>query len=532
MNRQFPTATDLFPSWFGASRRAVGIVRVSSHKQGDGNSPDVQRAGIEAYAASLGLDLTGIEIIEESAKSSSSRKKFHEAMARAKRKRVRHLVFWVWDRIARNYTDVEKLEEQVRDDLFVLHVANERRVLHSASTDSEWLTADVNTLTSKHYSRELRRRAIESMAEKARAGWFPMKAPLGYRNAKARTAAGGVKDRGGTIETVPEQKRLVRRMAALRVQGLSLERIAAQVIEEGLVPRSHERGFKGPGAVSRVESILKNPFYRGEFLWRGDVYEGRHEPFFTQREWDELQETFGKIPAHTKRTRHSALGGWLTCADCGCRITYDPKKKASGIVYHYYRCANGRHAHEKLVYASEDQILGTFESALDSIAIPETLARDIADYLGKSQKDSRVESRREAARLEREIAALEAKEDALYDDFRAGFMDEVTYKRRLERLRADKRRAEETLAYTRNGSNPDELITARRILELASRAKSLWNSRNAHEKRELLEKLLSNPQWDGATMRYDLKKPFAVLAEMRGNDEWRARRDSNPQPTA
>ena len=517
------------PDWLG-NPKALGIVRVSSHKQGDGNSPDVQRAGIERYAASLGLDLTGIEIIEESAKSSASRKKFHEAMARAKRKRVRHLVFWVWDRIARNYTDVEKLEEQVRDDLFVLHVANERRVLHALSTDSEWLTADVNTLTSKHYSRELRRRAIESMAEKARAGWFPMKAPLGYRNAKARTAAGGIKDRGGTIETVPEQKALVRRMAALRMQGYSLDRIAAQVLEEGLVPRTHERGFKGPGAVSRVESILKNPFYRGEFLWRSDVYEGKHEPFFTQREWDELQKTFGKIPTHTKRTRHSALGGWLTCADCGCRITYDPKKKASGIVYHYYRCANGRKAHEKLVYASEEQILTNFESALDSIAIPEALARDIADYLGKTQKDSRAESRREAARLEREIDALEAKEDALYDDFRAGFMDEVAYKRRLEKLRADNRRAEEAMARTRSGNHADELITAKRILELASRAKSLWKSRNAHEKRQLLEKLLSNPQWDGASARYDLKKPFAVLAKMRTDGEWRGRQDSNLQP--
>ena len=79
------------------------------------------------------------------------------------------------------------------------------------------------------------------------------------------------------------------------------------------------------------------------------------------------------------------------------------------------------------------------------------------------------------------------------------------------------------LAHMRSGHSSDELLTAKRILELASRAKSLWNSRNAHEKRELLNKLLSNPTWDDTSADYDLKKPFAVLAKIRGEDEWRAR---------
>ncbi len=63
-------------------------------------------------------------------------------------------------------------------------------------------------------------------------------------------------------------------------------------------------------------------------------------------------------------------------------------------------------------------------------------------------------------------------------------------------------------------------------LELATKAKSLWISRNGHEKRELLEKLLSNPTLSGKTLRYDLKKPFSVLAEMRQKNEWRRVRDN------
>ena len=38
------------PRWLGKSARAIGVVRVSSKKQGDNNSPGVQREGITVPA--------------------------------------------------------------------------------------------------------------------------------------------------------------------------------------------------------------------------------------------------------------------------------------------------------------------------------------------------------------------------------------------------------------------------------------------------------------------------------------------------
>lgn len=32
--------------------------------------------------------------------------------------------------------------------------------------------------------------------------------------------------------------------------------------------------------------------------------------------------------------------------------------------------------------------------------------------------------------------------------------------------------------------------------------------------------ILSNPVLDGLSVRYDLKKPFAVLAEMKHSEDW------------
>ena len=76
--------------------------------------------------------------------------------------------------------------------------------------------------------------------------------------------------------------------------------------------------------------------------------------------------------------------------------------------------------------------------------------------------------------------------------------------------------------------------TAKTVLELARDAKSLWKVKSPKERKEFLSAILSNPVLDGATVRYDLKKPFAVLLKMAANGEkekWCSRRDSNSQPS-
>ncbi len=68
------------------------------------------------------------------------------------------------------------------------------------------------------------------------------------------------------------------------------------------------------------------------------------------------------------------------------------------------------------------------------------------------------------------------------------------------------------------------------ILELATSAKSLWIRKSAQERKEFLNLILSNPILDGVNVRYELKKPFAVLVKMSENPEkedWCGRRDSN-----
>lgn len=62
---------------------------------------------------------------------------------------LRHLVFYMFDRVSRNYTDLEMLEELVRDGEIVLHIASANVVLHRDSDDAAFFASDINIAQAK-----------------------------------------------------------------------------------------------------------------------------------------------------------------------------------------------------------------------------------------------------------------------------------------------------------------------------------------------------------------------------------------------
>ena len=71
------------------------------------------------------------------------------------------------------------------------------------------------------------------------------------------------------------------------------------------------------------------------------------------------------------------------------------------------------------------------------------------------------------------------------------------------------------------------LTTAKKVLELATGAKTLWLSRTSEERRDFLEKILSNRVFDAPSVRYEMKKPFQILSEMASSSNGCARQDSS-----
>jgi len=204
------------------------------------------------------------------------------------------------------------------------------------------------------------------------------------------------------------------------------------------------------------------------------------------------------------------------------------------ITYHYYRRADGRRVHRtknaSQVNVREAEILTQLAAAIDAIQITSALAEAIADALNQTHRDAMQAKVKSAEVYRAEIRELEQREDRLFDRFDAGEIDRQTHDRQLTRLRDAKAERFEKLRSADADTDSQYLVTAKAVLELARDARSLLEARSDAEKVQLLTRVVCNPRLDGRTVRYDLKKSFAILAEMRRDGEWRPQRDLNRAP--
>lgn len=169
------------------NKNAVAILRVSSKRQEDGISHQVQEEKVREYCEINKLNLIKIFVITESAKRSEDRTKYHEAISFIKKNKHFNVLFYAQDREARNLIDLAENEESVLDGLFNIHYVSDRKIIHQDSPDSDFLTRDFNGVMARHYSRNLSSRVVDAMKTKAETGWWPnSRPPLGYVCEKAK----------------------------------------------------------------------------------------------------------------------------------------------------------------------------------------------------------------------------------------------------------------------------------------------------------------------------------------------------------
>ena len=521
------------------SKKAVGIVRVSSARQQGNSSHELQVSKLREYAIENGLQLVRIEPIVESAKQSDERRKYSAEIQFALTHRIKHILFYMSDREARNLTDNEANELLVLQGKVAIHYVNDRKVLHQGSPSSDFFTRDMNALMNKNFSRVLAEKMKDVMLKKAENGWYPGNhPPLGYVHEKHKSENGRLAKRGTSIVPNPNPRivKLVQREFELRAEGLSFGEIRKAILEEGLVEPSKIASYSKHG----IEARLKNKFYSGVFDWpQGVEHIGKHVLIIDQRILARVKASFGKrgIRRMTPGEMGIFSGGWLRCADpaCGLQVIYDPKVKkikATGETksFPYYHCSNSRNIHPTLVgrYVTEEQLWADFAPAVEQITITENFAQEIADALNEIHEKAKQAVRRDIQNYRDGLVNLEVREDKLYDDLHAGVIDKSGYKRQLDRIRDDRRRFTNLLEQSQLAISDACMVTARKILGLATQAKSLWNLGTQEERMEYLKNVCSDPVLDGVTVRYEMKKPFQTIARMKGFSNWRPHGDSNP----
>lgn len=502
-----------------SNTRALAILRVSSHRQKDSTSHEVQEREIQSYAEREGLRVERIAKITESAKDSENRKQYSEAISWALGNDARHVLFYMYDRESRNLTDNERNEKLVRAGLLTIHYVRDAKRIDHDSPDSDFFMRDIQAVTNKQFVRNLSAKVKDSFRAKAESGWFPMNHLwLGYKHKRNTDSDGRELKRGTTIVIDKKTAPIVLREFELKAQGLSLAAIRKRIIEDGLVTVTQVKRYK----ENKIHERLRSKFYRGYFDFQGKEYKGKHEIFIPQDILQAVEETFGKRAAN--RSDGIFGGGWLTCTQCGCFISHEFKKNR----YHYYHCSNGKREHGSLrgFTLREESIWDQFSGALDAFSVTEEFAKAISQSLKDTHNKVVSHRRREIEDYRLALVTLETKEDELYSDLKAKVLSDESYRRQIDKVRSDRHNFTKLLEAESNALDGAYLETANSILELAKDAKSLWLSRSPKERRKFLEEILSNRSLDGVIVRYELKKPFAALAELKSKPEWRPHLDN------
>lgn len=504
------------------SNKAVAFIRVSTKGQEKKISFDNQQEEIKRYCLEKKLKIVQTFTTAESAKDSIKRLQYHEAIAYVLKNKIPHLIFYSYDREARNLTDCEYNEKLAREGTLTLHYARERKLLDKDSPGGDFLSRDFHGILNKKSSIDLGIVVRANLTTKAEKGWYPSnKIPLGYKSFK--------KSRSTHATTIvdPDQLKVrqVQREFELRSQGLSFDHIATMIKEEG---------FTYQVKATTIQKRISNPFYGGNFLWKNKIYKGLHELIIPTDIYNKAMQTMG-TRGQTKNLTHPLGSSFLKCSECGCSICYDPKTKvikSTGltVTYHYFHCTNAKKVHEKLQNITAESIWEQLEGSLESITLDPDLAELIVKELNKDEIQFQRSLANQIEQLKRDLDINTKDQNQTFDYLLHKTISREVYEQQSKRINEERTRLEIKLRSLEERKSDNKMETALSIIELAKNAKSLWKSMDDYERVKLLKSLLSNQEIDGLSVCFKLKKPFEILSQMASNVQWRSLRDSNPRP--
>lgn len=166
------------------------------------------------------------------------------------------------------------------------------------------------------------------------------------RAKEGKYSGGGLKPYGykyanGELTTDEDEAQIVRKIFRYAIDGHSVSGIARLLEAQGYVGRSGK-----PISHTTVKQILRNELYIGRVKFKGEYFDGNHEPIVTDEEFRQAEKVrlmFSEI--NRPGEKHATLlGGLVYCKQCGARYFYQkckPSSNGPGIdpeKYRFYAC--------------------------------------------------------------------------------------------------------------------------------------------------------------------------------------------------
>ncbi len=469
-------------------QRCVIYARVSTKEQADeGYSIPAQLKACREFCTRNGLSPVA-EFVEASSGSRAGREQFASMCDFfTEHPEARIVVAHKLDRLTRNFGDMIRIDE----------LGVKARYVTSDFPDGPAgeLARDVNLAVAKHFSNNLRQEVKKGMEEKVAQGGWPHFAPLGYLNDKNTRS----------LVVDPVGASFVRHAFARYATGLvSLADLRDELYSMGL--RSKTGNKVG---VSAVDKMLKNPIYAGQLRYKGVVYPGSHEPLVSLALFQAVQDAFAPNRRNNQAKKRSyILRGFLTCSECGAKITAGTHK---GHVY--YRCTHGKGACSQRSYVREERLMREVAEVLARIELDTEIMEALVEEARILERQGAASWVDECDSLNQQIATVSRRLDALLNTLLDGVISQEIYSAKsaeLEEQRWSLERRRDLL------SKPPADLSGQveALLQTAATARIDFEAASDELKREVLSEVLCNLTVEGGHIgSYQYKDPFGVLVK-------------------
>lgn len=494
---------------------ATLFCRVSSAKQAHNYSREAQQRLGEEYAARLGLKITRVFTVVETASKQAARQRWGEYIEYVRRGPEKHALIATVDRALRNYADLPEIAELQKKHGKTVHFFLEGLTLDGAHSSMTGLRLGISTAMAVYYAGELAEKTRRGIDQKALKGEWPNKAPYGYLN-DSKTKL---------LVLDPAKARWVRRIKELSAESQhSLDAIVEKLLEEGctLYGRKLHRNM--------VERIIKSPLYTGRYEWptgSGQWIQGKHAAIVS---WDLHEAAVAglKREKRARQRRHSfTFAGMIRCGCCpeGRAVVMDIKKER----FIYAHCTGTRRskvagARVKMCPDAEfvpiAQIETQAEAALARTQISYELAETIYSAIAKDAGAAEGAAAASAAMLRAQLKRLEGHEERAYADKLDGKIEEAFWLQQQKRWGDERVRLEESITKLEASTPSSSLRTVKKVLQLAKDIVPIYKSASTEEKRRILSLVCSNWTLTGKKLSYKMRKPFAELAEGLSSGNW------------
>ncbi|MCF7820002.1 MAG: recombinase family protein [Candidatus Pacebacteria bacterium] len=263
-------------------------------------------------------NLDVVEVLEEkhSAFKPYNRPVFADMIKRIQNGEASGIIAWHPDRLSRNEIDASTITYLVRTGI----IDDLKFGSYNFDNSPEGIMMlQLSLSQSQYFSSKLGKDVRRGLEKKFEMGWHPNKCPNGYINITR-------KNHGySTIKTDEKRFKIMRKAFDLMLTGnYSVPEILDKLNDEwGFKPKEG----KNPLSRSSLYRMFTNLFYTGIIEYNGKQKQGKHKPMITLEEYDRIQFLLGRNGKPRQRKNDFAYTGLIRCANCGCMISADIKRK-------------------------------------------------------------------------------------------------------------------------------------------------------------------------------------------------------------